>query len=182
MFNNHYDPESKFLSYTHSTPVNKGEIPPDYSLRAEEKPEIKKGFWPCLNKKKTSFAQIEDRRGEEGYVNGEAFTIIELGPYPEGWSITPPPSPPPTPDELERDFSAGISRRLDTFAAEKKYDSMTSARLAAFTEEFAEDGKTANKAYAETWDAALPMVAALRSGEISVEAALAQLPPLAWPA
>ena len=70
---------------------------------------------------------------------------------------------------------------LEAFAAEKKYDGMTNARLAAFTKEFAKDGEAANKAYAETWAAALLLIPAVRSGEISVEAALARLPPLVWP-
>ena len=40
-----------------------------------------------------AWVQVEDHRGEGGYVNGEPHTITEIGPYPEGWSATPPPVP-----------------------------------------------------------------------------------------
>lgn len=40
---------------------------------------------------------LEDHRGEIGWVNGELYTVKDLGPYPEGWSDSPPPEPAPDP-------------------------------------------------------------------------------------
>ncbi len=39
----------------------------------------------------TAWEQVEDHKGEEGYVGGKPHTIKEYGPYPDGWSTTPPP-------------------------------------------------------------------------------------------
>jgi hypothetical protein len=46
---------------------------------------------------------VEDHRGESGYVGGKSFTIKELGPYPDGWSTTPPEK---TADELKAEAEA----------------------------------------------------------------------------
>lgn len=58
-------------------------------------PTLKKGFVPCWDGKK--WGQVEDHKGESGYVNGQPHTINEYGPLPDGWSETPPP---PTTEEL----------------------------------------------------------------------------------
>lgn len=34
--------------------------------------------------------QVEDHKGRQGYVDGQAFTVQEYGPLPDGWSDTPP--------------------------------------------------------------------------------------------
>ena len=52
-------------------------------------PTLKKGFVPCWDGKK--WGQVEDHKGESGYVNGQPHTINEYGPLPDGWSDTPPP-------------------------------------------------------------------------------------------
>lgn len=58
-------------------------------------PTLKKGFVPCWDGKK--WVQVEDHKGESGYVNGQPHTINEYGPLPDGWSDTPPA---PTIEEL----------------------------------------------------------------------------------
>lgn len=58
-------------------------------------PTLKKGFIPCWDGEK--WGQVEDHKGETGYVNGQPYTINEYGPLPDGWSDTPPP---PTIEEL----------------------------------------------------------------------------------
>ena len=58
-------------------------------------PTLKKGFVPCWDGKK--WGQVEDHKGESGYVNGQPHEIKEYGPLPEGWSDTPPA---PTIEEL----------------------------------------------------------------------------------
>lgn len=51
-------------------------------------PTLKKGFVPCWDGKK--WVQVEDHKGECGYVNGQAYTINAYGQLPEGWSATQP--------------------------------------------------------------------------------------------
>ena len=58
-------------------------------------PTLKKGFVPCWDGIK--WRQVEDHKGESGYVNGQPHEIKEYGPLPEGWSDTPTP---PTIEEL----------------------------------------------------------------------------------
>lgn len=52
------------------------------------KPAIKAGYVPQWNGKR--WQQVEDHKGETGFLKGEAFTIKDFGPYPEGWSTEPP--------------------------------------------------------------------------------------------
>jgi hypothetical protein len=124
-----------------------------------------------------AWEQIENHKGEEGYLNGEPYTIKDYGPYPEGWSTTPPP---PTPDELEARFSGMVTGHLNDFARQRQYDDITSARLAALSGEFAADGQAAQAAYDQTWTAAIALAPKVRSGELTPEQAIEQLPALAW--
>lgn len=52
-------------------------------------PESKAGFIPHWNGGERE--QVENHKGEKGYVNGQHIEIEEYGLLPEGWSITPPP-------------------------------------------------------------------------------------------
>ena len=61
------------------------------------------------------WVQVEDHRGESGYVNGVTTEIKEYGPLPDGWSVTPPP---PTLDQL---FAAMRASRDARLAATDKY-------------------------------------------------------------
>lgn len=45
----------------------------------------------------SAWEQVENHKGENGYLNGAPYTIKEYGPLPDGWSDTPPP---PTAAEL----------------------------------------------------------------------------------
>lgn len=49
--------------------------------------KITKDFWPC--EKGGKWIDIEDHRGEEGYITGSLFTVFDLGPYPEEWRKEP---------------------------------------------------------------------------------------------
>ena len=84
-------------------------------------------------------------------------------------------------DQLEAAFAALVTARLDTFAQSKNYDTMDKARLAALSTEYAADGQAANAAYDATWTAAIALVPDVRSGELTPEQALEELPELAWP-
>lgn len=56
-----------------------------------------------------AWEEVEDHRGESGYVNGVPTEIKEYGPLPEGWSATPPP---PTADQLFAALRAARDARL----------------------------------------------------------------------
>ena len=62
-----------------------------------------------------AWEEVEDHRGESGYVNGVTTEIKEYGPLPDGWSVTPPP---PTADQL---FAAMRASRDARLAATDKY-------------------------------------------------------------
>ena len=61
----------------------------------DEPPAAAEGFTRFY--KNGKWEQVEDHRGQEGYVNGEKVTIREVGPLPDGWSTEPPA---PTTKEL----------------------------------------------------------------------------------
>jgi hypothetical protein len=89
------------------------------------------------------------------------------------------PPPPPTPDELEASFSEAVTARLNAFAQAKGYDSILSARLASNSYEA--DGEAARQAWSDTWDAAIALMPQVRSGALTAQQAIAQLPALVWP-
>ena len=91
---------------------------------------------------------------------------------------------PVKPDELARKerraaFDAAISARLAAFAAERGWDSLD--RVLGQTGAFAADAQVAQAAYDSTWQVAFGLIPQVEAGELSVEAAVAQLPPLVWP-
>jgi hypothetical protein len=56
-----------------------------------------------------AWEQVENHKGETGYVDGQPYTIKDYGPYPDGWSADPPE---PTPAELAKQRRAEILARL----------------------------------------------------------------------
>jgi hypothetical protein len=86
-----------------------------------------------------------------------------------------------SPDELEAGFSGLVTARLDAFAAQRQYDNITSARLAALSSDFTADGQTAQAAYDATWTAAIALMPDVRAGTKTPEQAVEELPALAWP-
>lgn len=61
--------------------------------------EAKDGFASAWNRDKQAWSYIENHKDEEGFVNGEAFTITDYGPYPDGWSKE---ALPPTLEEAKK--------------------------------------------------------------------------------
>ena len=51
-------------------------------------PTLVEGFIPkwCDD----AWVQVENHKGEKGYVNNVDYEIEGYGPYPDGWSTTPP--------------------------------------------------------------------------------------------
>ena len=72
------------------------------------KPTIKKGYAPVWDGK--AWKQIEDHRGEKGWVNREPVEIKELGPLPEGFSTE---DPEPTEEEKKAIRKQEILAELD---------------------------------------------------------------------
>jgi hypothetical protein len=70
-------------------------------------PELQTDFVPRWTG--AVWEQVEDHKGKEGYLNGQAHTIKDYGPLPEGWSDTPPP---PTEAELAAQRKAEILAAL----------------------------------------------------------------------
>lgn len=85
-------------------------------------------------------------------------------------------------DQREAAFKAAVQLRLDEFALAKDYNDIGSAVSYANSTnpQFAAEGQRAVLLRDETWAAALGMLPAVRSGALTVEAALGQLPALVW--
>jgi hypothetical protein len=56
-----------------------------------------------------AWEQVEHHKGDQGWVNGQPYTIKDYGPYPDGWSSTPPP---PTPEQIAEARRQEILSRL----------------------------------------------------------------------
>lgn len=106
MQNNYYNATHPLRPYTHSLAAMPGTVAPANALRGK-RPKVKAGFWP--GEQSGKWVDIEDHRGEEGYVNGEAFTVFDFGPYPQGWATTPPE---PTEEEKAAQRRAEIIARF----------------------------------------------------------------------
>lgn len=107
MQNNYFDSSHPLRPYTHSAPAMPGTVAPVNALR-KALPKAKKGYhW---GESEGVWTYIEDHKGEEGYVNGVAHTIDDYGPYPDGWSTTPPE---PTEEEKRQVRIVSIDARLD---------------------------------------------------------------------
>lgn len=72
-----------------------------------------------------AWEQVEDHKGEEGYVNGQPHTIKNYGPLPEDWSQTPP-----QPTQAERD----ATRRAEILARLAQIDAASVRPLRAIVQ------------------------------------------------
>ncbi|MCL1888877.1 MAG: hypothetical protein FWF99_00030 [Desulfovibrionaceae bacterium] len=114
MQNHYFDTLHPLRPYTHSLEANPNSLPPENALRGNA-PEIIPGFWPC--EKNGKWVQVEDHRKDDGqeradrqgYMNGEPYTIKDIGPLPEGWSEDPPP---PTPEDQAAQRKVEIMDRM----------------------------------------------------------------------
>lgn len=59
---------------------------PNNSTRA--RPEQRAGYVPRWNG--SAWEQVENHKGEEGWLDGKPRKIGDYGPYPDGWSATGP--------------------------------------------------------------------------------------------
>lgn len=72
-----------------------------------KQPDIVEGYIPHWTGKK--WEQVENHKGDEGYLGGQLTKITEYGPYPDGWSTTPPA---PTAEEAKEARKAKIIAEL----------------------------------------------------------------------
>lgn len=156
-----------------------GDLLPNNSTTT--KPTLKDGYIPHWTDKK--WEQVENHRGESGCVNGKPYTIKEYGPYPDGWSTTPPP----TIEEQQAAFTAAIQSHLDQFAQTRNYDSIMSAATYATSTvpKFQAEGQYAVEARDATWAKGYAILDEVLSGQRpmpTIEEVIAELPPLEWPA
>lgn len=70
-------------------------------------PTEQEGYIPRWSGK--AWEQVENHKGERGWLNGEPHKIESYGPYPEGWRATPPE---PTQEEKDAARIAEIKAEL----------------------------------------------------------------------
>jgi hypothetical protein len=116
-------------------------------------PEIKKGFIPRWTGE--AWEQVEDYRGETGYINGVYTEIKEPGALPEGWTTEAPPVTYSITKSIEY-IETLIQARLDDFARTLTYSNMLSACTYATSHNptYAIEGQYCIEARDSTWDAA----------------------------
>lgn len=87
---NHYfdDALDPGRPYTHSLPATPNTAPPDNALRGALPDTSCPGFWPC--ECEGAWVQVEDHRGQQGWLNDQWQVIKVVGPLPAGWSTTAP--------------------------------------------------------------------------------------------
>ena len=108
MENNYYwNHEHELRPYTGCQQANPGSLPPVNASR-EAPPEAPPGFWPAMGDE--GWILIEDHRNEKGYVGKTPVEVKDFGPYPDGWSLEPPP---PTAEELKEAAINACLAKLD---------------------------------------------------------------------
>lgn len=99
---------------------------------------------------------------------------------------TPLPVDPPTPEQIQADFTARIQQRLDTFAATRGYDGILSActYAASANAQFSKEGQYCAAARDATWAKGYEVMNAVKAGTRSMPTwaqLVSELPALAWP-
>ena len=108
-YNYYYDQSHPLKPFTSFAMANPGTYPPNNAVRVPP-PEAGQGLWPVWDAAAGLWDTVQDHRGEKGYLNGQGHEIKDLGPYPDGWSTTPPPL---TAEETKRRQKAELLARLD---------------------------------------------------------------------
>ena len=89
--------------------------------------------------------QVENHRGEKGYVDGRPYTMMDYGPYPDGWSTEPPL---PTVDELFARLRAARDTQLRS-----RYDAAIAQLNRQLRITVTDAERTAITAQIASWDA-----------------------------
>lgn len=73
-------------------------------------PAQREGFASVLSLAGDIWEYVEDHRGKAGFIEGQPYTVRDLGPLPAGWSDT---APEPTPEQQTAQRRIEIMRELD---------------------------------------------------------------------
>jgi hypothetical protein len=116
----------------------------------------------------------------EGQSMGKRIVADENG-YP----ILQDP-PPPAPEQIIAQYTAGVQAHLDTFARARNYDGIMSAATYATSQvpKFKAEGQYAVEARDNTWAAAYELLAEVEAGTRPMPTlgeVIAALPALVWP-
>jgi hypothetical protein len=103
----YYDNNDTFKPFSFYVFSN-GSIPFPDGVYTTVAPSFEPGKYPCFNG--DDWDLIEDHRGEIGYINDVPFQITTLGPYPEGFTLTPPP---PSQEEINAALKATYLKQLE---------------------------------------------------------------------
>jgi len=103
----------------------------------------------------------------------------------DGFPVLQSP-PPPTPEQIIAQYTAGVQQHLDIFARTRNYDNILSASSYATSKvsKFAAEGQYAVEARDATWAAAYELLAEVEAGTRpmpTLEEVIAALPELVWP-
>lgn len=147
-------------------------------------PELVDGYIPHWTG--TEWEQVENHKGEQGWVNDEPYTIIDYGPYPDGWSTTEPIFTPSEQEKIQAALEA-IRERLNDFAHTGGFSDILEA--ASYAEDadpvFAAEGVYAKEIRSQTWRAAYGILQDIKAGTTpwptDMDSFLNMLPPLVWP-
>jgi len=123
-----------------------------------------------------SYAELAAQANDQGKI----VVLNADGTY----SIQDPP--PPTLDEIQKQFTDAIQGRLDAFAQTRGYDGILSAASYATSTipQFRAEGQYAVEARDLTWANGYEILGAVLAGERpmpTIEEVFAELPDLAWP-
>ena len=94
--------------------------------------------------------------------------------------------PPPSPEQIIAQYTAGVQKHLDDFARTRNYDGILSAATYATSAvpKFKAEGQYAVEARDATWAKCYEILAAVQNGERPMpmlEELLSELPVLTWP-
>jgi hypothetical protein len=118
--NKEYSGESVTMLDPEETKKQEKEVwlmPPNSTTK---KPVKKEGYTPVWSG--SAWKQVEDHRGEKGWVNRESVVIKELGPLPKGFSTE---QPEPTEEEKAE------QRRMEIFSELNRIDFASARSLRA---------------------------------------------------
>ena len=116
----------------------------------------------------------------EGQSNGKIITADK-----NGKPVLQDP-PPPTPEQIVAQYTAGVQKHLDNFARTRNYDGILSAATYATSAvpKFKAEGQYAVEARDATWAKCYEILVAVEGGTRpmpTLEELIAELPVLTWP-
>ena len=132
-----------------------------------------------------AWVATQDHRGREGFMpDGTPCTVEAWGPLPDGWTIEKPYVP-PTPKQIEAQYTAAAQAYLDDFARTKTYDGILSACTYASDPDskLRAEGQRCVGLRSAVWGTAFTILNDImdnRRGIPTIEQFISELPKLTW--